>query len=233
VDVSSYQNRLPTKTGQNAIYATGDDGDDQRARLNSFFILDDIQPILEHSFRFTGRTGGYHQRSDNTFRDVNGNVTTKALAFPDDIMFDWAHTKGDKDSGKVMRWYLNPNQLVAGDRPWQPMLDNIHALNIAGLVNWDMPNFNEVVPVMFRGSTANNGLNNWFDFEPFNITDSFVYWINEGDKASTPSTNAFRLLTVSNFISGTVRTSNAIATRMLAVGYSTYQRVNGIIEIID
>jgi hypothetical protein len=233
VDVPSYQNRLPTKTGQNAIYATGDDGDEQRARLTNFFILDDIQAILEHSFRFTGRTGGYHQRSDNTFRDRNGNVTTKALAFPDDIMFDWAHTKGDRNSGKVMRWYLDPNQLASGQRAWQPVLDNIHALNIGGLTNWDMPNMNEVMPVMFRGSTTNNGLNNWFDYEPFNNTDNNLYWMNEGDKATTPSTTALRLSNSSVVFQGLLRTTNSAFFRMLAVSYSDYQRINGVIEIIN
>ena len=77
------------KTGQTTSYRTGDDGDIQAGRDNSFFELDFVN-FFGNTKRFTGTTGGYYDRATSQYKDVNGTVTTELGAFPDSVRLDWS-----------------------------------------------------------------------------------------------------------------------------------------------
>lgn len=62
-----------------------------------FFTLE-VNNHLGHNFRFCGITGGYTDGS--AYFDVNGVSTTRALAFPEDLMCEFSSL--DKDGNFVM-----------------------------------------------------------------------------------------------------------------------------------
>jgi len=74
-------------TGQATSNNDNDDGDLKRGRGVDWFNLSFVNP-WGHSKRFTGTTGGYYDEVADDFKDVDGDVTTKALAFPDDLVSD-------------------------------------------------------------------------------------------------------------------------------------------------
>lgn len=208
-------NTLPTKSGQTVSYATGDDGDDQRAREVSFFILTNNNPFGNNT-RFTGITGGYHQRSSNTFRDKDGVVTTKALAFPDNLMLDWAYYKGNENFGEVMMWYydnalLQPSTL----RSWNGLLSYINTLSYTGFTNWKMPNQLELSLVLFWGNNTIEFLN----FEPFNVVNHLI-WLNQTDPTNTAQ--AYRFGQSSFLFRVAMKNFEGAAVRLMCVRYSNY-----------
>jgi hypothetical protein len=217
ITVQTPCNKLPTKSGQTLSYATGDDGDDQRAREISFFHLTNNNPFGNNR-RFTGTTGGYHVNSDNTFRDKDGNVTTKALAFPNDIMLDWAYVNGDNLSGQVMMWYHeNTGNLPSEDREWLNMISNITALSVGGYTGWKMPNLTEYSIILFKNDIDNLFLN----YEPFAANGSRIYWSNE--TVNVDVTRAYRLQTGALiYIGNQSKTNQATSTRLMAVRYGNY-----------
>jgi hypothetical protein len=227
VNVESTANKLPTKSGQTVSYATGDDGDDQRARETSFFHLTNNNPFGNNR-RFTGTTGGYHVNSDNTFRDKEGNITTKALAFPNDIMLDWAYYNGDNLSGQVMMWYIIDagNITPASDREWIPINNAIVGLNVGGLTGWKMPNTLEFSIILFK-----NDVNNFFfNYEPFAVNGGRNYWTNETSNLNTA--NAIRFQTgTANYLITQAKTTQAAATRIMAVRYGNYSVTGGNVII--
>lgn len=75
------------KSGCDTSYNSGDEADVPYGVGADFFILDEVNEF-NNLYRFTGTTGG---GTDGTnYFDVNGNSTTKALAFPNDVMLDWS-----------------------------------------------------------------------------------------------------------------------------------------------
>ncbi len=81
-------------TGQETSYRAGDDGD---RFLNGDYASVNLADIVDyytlaednewgHNKRLTGDTGGYMDETTGNFFDVNGVATTKALAFPNDIL---------------------------------------------------------------------------------------------------------------------------------------------------
>jgi hypothetical protein len=219
-------NKLPTKSGQTASYATGDDGDDQRAREVSFFILTNNNPF-GHNRRFTGTNGGYHDGVD--FRDKDGDITTKTLAFPDDIMLDWAYYNGDNLSGQVMMWYINnttANLAPAEDREWENMLILISNLNQGGFINWKMPNILEFMNISFYG-TNNYG---YISYQPLDVQELRLIWTNQTLNAD--ATRAYRYQNFNaNIITTSVKNNQANATRLMAVRYGNYTTTGGNVLI--
>jgi hypothetical protein len=215
-NVISQANKLPTKSGQSIIYATGDDGDDQRARETSFFILTNNNPF-GHNSRFTGTNGGYHDGVD--FRDKDGVVTTKALAFPNDIMLDWAYVNGDNVSGQVMMWYTLDSGGITplSNREWGNMLNNINNLNQGGFTNWKMPNTLEFSTILWKDDPNNLFLN----YQPFNGNVGRLYWTSETMNLITA--NAYRIQTgTGNYLASTVKTLQTSSIRLLAIRYGNY-----------
>jgi hypothetical protein len=97
---------FPIQTGQTTSYFTGDDGGLQLGSLVSFLELKGTGADWHfgHTRRFTGITGGYHNGTN--YVDVNGTTTTKALAFPETIVLDWA--TWDRSTGQLCGWQYNP-----------------------------------------------------------------------------------------------------------------------------
>jgi hypothetical protein len=228
VNVQSTANKLPTKSGQSVSYATGDDGDDQRARETSFFHLTNNNPFGNNR-RFTGTTGGYHVNSDNTFRDKDGNVTTKALAFPNDIMLDWAYYNGDNLSGQVMMWYINnttTNLVPVEDREWQNMLILISNLNRGGFTNWKMPNILELMNISFYG-TNDYG---YISYQPLDVQDARLIWTNQ--TLGADATRAYRYQNLSaTIIPNGLKNSQSAQARLMAVRYGNYSVTGGNVII--
>jgi len=226
VNVPSFANKLPTKSGQTLSYATGDDGDDQRARETSFFHLTNNNPFGNNR-RFTGTNGGYHDGVD--FRDKDGNITTKALAFPNDIMLDWAYVNGDNLSGQVMMWYINnttTNLVPSEDREWENMLILISNLNLGGFINWKMPNILEFMGISFYG-TNDSG---YISYEPLDVQDPRLLWVNQ--TVATDSTRAYRHQNKNVTILGNGPKNNQAAqTRLMAVRYGNYTTTGGNVLI--
>ena len=55
-------------------------------------IIDSVQQLNHYGskWRITGTTGGVYDRDTLEYKDVNGLVTTRALAYPDDLICDWS-----------------------------------------------------------------------------------------------------------------------------------------------
>jgi hypothetical protein len=217
-------NTLPTKSGQTVSYTTGDDGDDQRARETSFFILTNNNPF-GHNRRFTGTNGGYHVMSNNTFRDKNGTVTTKNLAFPNGLMLDWAYISGTTDSGTIMMWhYDDANITNAALREFNGMTTTINSLTFAGFSNWKMPNTLELMLIFFWGNNTQEFLN----YEPIIVNNRGI-WLNQTDPTNTAQ--AYRYGQSPTFYRTTMKNSQLATTRLMAVRYSTYTVVGGNVII--
>jgi len=197
VNVISQANKLPTKSGQSVSYATGDDADDQRARETSFFILTNNNPF-GHNSRFTGTTGGYHDGVD--FRDKDGNITTKALAFPNNLMLDWAYYNGDNLSGQVMMWHTAVTNLGAS-AGWLGYLNLQTTASFGGYSGWKLPNLLEYATIRF-GSTAGA-----LSYQPFNYTATQQMWTNETNFSST--TDAIIFATLAGTFLNVVKTNTA------------------------
>jgi hypothetical protein len=117
VNVPSFKNTFTTKSGQTDTFTPFDDGALQVGREDTFFLLTNNNPF-GHNRRFTGTNGGYHDGVN--FRDKDGNITTKALAFPDNLMLDWAYYNGDNLNGQVMMW--RAEMIPAGNLNWTQTL---------------------------------------------------------------------------------------------------------------
>ena len=206
-------NTLPTKSGQSIIYATGDDGGDQRAREVSFFILTNNNPF-GHNRRFTGTNGGYHDGVD--FRDKDGTVTTKNLAFPNGLMLDWAYISGTAETGQVMMWHYDDATIVtAALRDFNEMTTTINSLTYAGFSNWKMPNTLELMLIFFWGNNTQEFLN----YEPM-IVNNRAIWLNQTDPTNTAQ--AYRYGQSATFYRPAIKNSQIAATRLMAVRYGNY-----------
>jgi hypothetical protein len=189
-------NKLPTKTGQTESFATGDDGDEQRGRETLFFTLTN-NSFVGHNFRFVGKTGGYYDGTN--FRDIDGNIVTKAEAFPDDVCVDWAYFNGDASTGIIMMWHINTVTLVQQPGNKQPTWVNylqhqygdttvvdvvVPQAAYGGYTGWKVPNLNEMLPIHQRvtGGTLQG-------YEPFNATSQSIRFIL--DETDINNTNNF------------------------------------------
>lgn len=75
------------KTGAFA-FKPGDDGNNPRGRGVDFYNLNFTNPFGNIK-AYTGITGGSYNESLSQYEDVNGNVTTEALAFPNTLILNW------------------------------------------------------------------------------------------------------------------------------------------------
>jgi len=222
VNVPSFANKLPTKSGQTESYATGDDGNDQRARETSFFVLSQNNPFGNNR-RFTGTTGGYHLNSDNTFRDKDGNITTKALAFPDSVILDWAYFSGTQNAGQVVAWRFT---LAEGARDWLSTLQELPTRTFNGLLGWKMPNILEYQTI------RNANLASIYNYEPFAINVANVrLWTSE-TVTSNPTQAYIIRPDVDDYLrSTTAKTLDNSLSRVIAIRYSNYTVTGGNVII--
>lgn len=130
------------KSGQTISYRTGDDGDQENGRLLDWFQLEENN-AQGNIFRFGGTTGGYTDGA--TYFDVNGVGTTKALAFPNDVLIDWS-TKHKDDT--ILAIYFG--DLLTG-RTWNDAIDWGLALAIDGKSGWRLWNKPETENFIYTG----------------------------------------------------------------------------------
>ncbi len=147
-------------TGQENVELTGDDGDrflngdyasKNAADISNFYTLVNDNEF-GHKKRFTGDTGGFMDEATGNFFDVNGVATTKALAFPNDIMRDYAWRR---------RWYFNRS----GARSWANCVTLTLTESRGGEVGWFCPNRSEYESLSSSNANAptyiDNRLFNW------------------------------------------------------------------------
>ena len=96
--------------------------------------------------RFTGTTGGYTDLIGTTFYDKDGNTTTEALAFPNDLLLDWdTYNKyGNNNILMIIR------KAVAGTNVnWENCRLWASALTIGGYTDWRMPNIRMLTNLIY------------------------------------------------------------------------------------
>ena len=160
---------MPLATNQQASYADNDDGMLKKGR--NFFILDNGE--LNHfgsKWRFTGVTGGYYDRDTLDYKDVNGNVTTRALAYPSNVVIDFA----SKDRlGNILMYqfmFIISNWNVMMTIIIPNTINGVSGTKPAGFNDWYMPNWNEVNNVMLKEENLD-----FFQYEEIgNISGFFI-----------------------------------------------------------
>lgn len=76
------------KTGSAGTLNQYDDGWFQNGRGIGWDLLE-FDNHFGHNFAYTGLTGGYYDHITSQYKDVDGVVTTEALAFPDKLIISW------------------------------------------------------------------------------------------------------------------------------------------------
>lgn len=126
-----YNSATPIQSGRTNSLAANDDGATQRGRLSNWTTLT-FNNHFGNTNRFTGTTGGYHDGTG--YVDVNGSATSKALAFPDDIVIDFS--QWDLVTNDVIWWKFTPQSSVN----WATMLSGI-PYSHGGYSDWVVPNY--------------------------------------------------------------------------------------------
>jgi hypothetical protein len=139
------------KTGITVTTTTGDDGDTQLGR--EFFVFPVVSAVqqLNHfgsKWRLTGVTGGYYDRDTSQFKDVNGTVTTKALAFPDYLVVDH-FTKDWNDD--LLIYSTTSTGLGIASLTWTDACNNPPASVGAFSGDWALAQINMLTSLQFEG----------------------------------------------------------------------------------
>jgi hypothetical protein len=144
-------------------YGTGDQP--TRGRTTDFFTLNYTNE-WGHAFRFVGQTGGY---TDGTsYFDVSGVATTKALAFPNDIIFDFT----SRNETEILSYYIGDSTTF---RSYNTSLPLHVSSTFGGLTAWYLWNDLEIRNVMSLGSF--DSLTHWMGHKPFEFNSSMRYFI--------------------------------------------------------
>lgn len=152
------------KTGVTLSTNSGDDGDLERGNGTSFFILSHTNPLFsEHSNRQTGTDGGYYDHVSGDYKDKDGVITTQALAFPDDLVLDFASYDQLTESVLMIRFSM------------LPATNNIQAkilaapYTVGSFTGFFVLNFSEMI-LPFNGGVLDAFLN----YPPFDFVGSGV-----------------------------------------------------------
>jgi hypothetical protein len=128
------------KTGLQTTFFSNDDGDLQNGRYTNFYELDFLNHFGTYK-RFTGVSGGYYDRSDSEWKDVNGIITTRALAYPSSLACDWSTM--DK-LGNIVIYIANPEYII--DTVENAVIATAGA-TIEGLAVFRVANINEATNI--------------------------------------------------------------------------------------
>jgi len=146
-------------TGQTVSY--GDD-DITRGRAVDFFVLDYTNE-WGHDFRFVGQTGGYTDGA--TYFDVAGVATSKALAFPNDIIYDFT----SRNSTEILTYYIGDSLTYRGYNDAK----SVHLLStFGGLTGWHLWNIKELDNVISASISSYQ-----MDYPPFDFGAGNRYFI--------------------------------------------------------
>ena len=195
---------MPFKTGQITSYATGDDGDVQRGRPRKTLpILEGVQQLnyFGSKWAWTGLTGGYYDYDTSQFKDVNGTVTTRDLAFPNHVIVDFRTESGN---GDLMMFSLSSSWIGVGSLDFTTAQIYADALTVASFNDWFVLNINELKDTFWSvdasvlpplSNTYPNTISPWvFASNTTDTTNSsqiFTFWIagvNYGTELLYPKT---------------------------------------------
>jgi hypothetical protein len=153
--ITPYDGAKILRTDQTTSYFTGDDGDVERGRGDSWLALTYDNPF-GHKRRFTGTTGGYHNGSG--YVDVDGVATTQALAFLNGWAIDWMTF--DRDNETYAMYQITPRvassaySTVLGEQP----------ITIGGYNDVRYCNIQELIQISRMGVMLGTAILN---YEPF------------------------------------------------------------------
>ncbi len=171
----------PLSTGQENTFLPGDDGD---RFLNGDYAtvnvadISDFYTLVEdnewgHKHRISSDNGGFMDEATGNFFDKDGIATTKALAFPNDIMRDYAWRR---------RWFLNRS----GSRNWDDSVTLAQTDSRGGEVGWFLPNRAEYESL----SSENINSPTYIDSRLFNWS-AFNMWCSTTRKTGTTSAHRY------------------------------------------
>lgn len=140
-------------------YGTGDQP--TRGRANDFFTLNYTNE-WGHAFRFVGQTGGY--TDGTTYFDVSGVATTKALAFPNSIIYDFT----SRNETEILSYYIGDSTAY---RSYNTALPLHVSSTFGGLTAWYLWNDVEMRNVMSLGSY--DSLVHWMNYPPFDFVNRY------------------------------------------------------------
>lgn len=177
----------PLATGVEQSFTTGDDGDRFLAGQYASKQVNDLSDYYTlvndnefgHKKRLYGRTGGFLDEGDPTpggaFKDKDGNPTTKALAFPNNIL---------RDKAWENEWFT----IRGGTRNWADACNLAQTDVKGGEDGWNLPSKAE-----YDSITSNN-------FKSLGYLDTRIWIYNVNMWSGTthyvngvPSTSAHRL----------------------------------------
>ena len=158
------------KTGQTVSAADYDDGYYENGRDTDFFhctIADKVYELYGHTFRFTGKTGGYQSNIDDLYYTKAGVLTDRATAFPDNVIMDWSQF--DEATGEFLSYYAaftNTNYI------WTTaMASAVGHTDSLFATGWYLPNVQELMAIVYLGSSTYT-----LGYPPFNLTIAYHYW---------------------------------------------------------
>ena len=204
------------KTFLLASLRTGDDGATQRGRGVSWYKTD-YNNLWGHDFRLCGTTGGY--TDGVSYFDVSGVATTRALAFPNNEMSDWAYW--DQINGKVMMWYLLPfgtttpvpalpNGGTIGGKSVNNAIDEALASTQNGRSDWYCPNIEELNSIIYREQAINAG--DALNYPPFDYAYNGSFPSSTGWRIVSSSSKGVRAmyLIITNGITAPISLTNTL-----------------------
>lgn len=174
-------NSTPRKTAKNMqsgveiSYHSNDDAALKIGRDTDFLNCtenDKVFELFNHTNRFTGLTGGYYDEDLSVWKDKDGNVTTKALAFPSDVVIDWSTHEDSTDD------FLMIHAVENGLFTWDDAFTYAAGLTVSGF-SWRLPNVKEGFS-LYRFSIPKYYLN----YEPFNFAYTGFYWTSTGNTST-------------------------------------------------
>lgn len=143
------------KSGADNSYLSGDEANDPNGIGADFFTLDDNN-VFNNLYRFTGTTGG---GTDGTsYFDVNGSPTTKALAFPNDIMLVHSEDNQKADSILAIRFARISADSMTNFMAAQPFTYD-------GYSDWKLWTLKQLFTVAKTGTDPAG----WFNYKPFDF----------------------------------------------------------------
>jgi len=159
-------------TGQETAYLEQDDGQNFIDDLYDNEILTDFYTLKTanewgHLKRYAGDTGGYMDEVSGSFFDSSGTATTKAGAFPNDIMRDYAFRR---------RWFLNRS----GADTWTNRMNSVGGETKGTETGWRVPTLQEYRSI----NSYNDSVTDYIDSRLFNWS-LFFMWTSTTDKNDT------------------------------------------------
>lgn len=179
---------MPLKTGQTISYATDDDGDIERGRpLFTLPVVNSVQTLnhFGHKWALTGVTGGYYDYDTSQYKDVNGTVTTRGLAFPNYLLCDF---RSQDVNGNFFLWSLSSSWIGVGGLDFTTAKTTADALTVGGFSGFKVPNFNEI---MFSFWMNNNNMIAPIEAAYPNTPPTVVFNSNSTDTLNTANNIGF------------------------------------------